>query len=313
MRDDEVPELVAAHGLADAPLALSVRSPTGDLDWVQGTWAAGTPVAARDRFYGASLAKQVTGAAVAVLVQRGLLDVDAPIGAIFRELPDWLGQVTPRHLLHHLGGLPEVVRESAGEQWTNAKVLELLLRETGLRSPPGTVFRYSNVGYICLVGVIERVSGASLASFVRESLFDPPGLGDLDFTTAPDFPQLTGMGEILPLTQGSGGIWTSAAAFANWLDHLNRDTLGVATLVQQPGHLADGTLNDYGWGIGLRKLGAHDLFIHAGGWPGAYSKSTRCPALGLSIVGLAATDADAGVIALVNAVTDRFAAPSELG
>jgi CubicO group peptidase (beta-lactamase class C family) len=298
--ESEVAALVGAAGLTDAPLALSIRSRGERLDWVQNA-------AASEPFYGASLAKQVTGAAVALLVQRNLLDVDAPIGATLSELPAWGHEVTARHLLHHLGGIPQVDRPAAPGRWTNEAVMAQLRRSPALEAQPGVGFRYSNAGYVCLATIIERITGQRLADFARRNLFEPLGLRGIAFTDSPGYSQLAGMGDVLPQTLGGGGLWTTAAAFADWLDHQNRDTLGLAALMQQPGRLTDGTPTDYGWGIGLRRFGPHPLYIHAGGWPGAYSKGVRCPALQLSIIALTATDKDTPVLELVNAALEAFA------
>ena len=300
MLRDEVGALVAAGGLDHVPLALSVRAPAGDVDWVQ-------HAALGERFYAASLSKQVTGAAVAVLVQRGLLDVDAPIGAFLPDLPAWRDIVTPRHLLHHLGGLPEPDSLAGPGHWTSAVAMQRLRESPDLVSVPGTAYRYSNAGYICLAGVVEQVSGQLFAGFVRQSLFAPLGLLDLDFTDTPTFPQLAGMGPALPLSLGDGGIWTTASAFAGWLDHQNRDTLGLAALVQQAGRLADGTPTDYGWGIGIRAFRGHPYFIHGGGWPGATAKAVRCPELGIAVAALAAGDSTDQLGELVDRVLELAA------
>ena len=143
------------------------------------------------------------------------------------------------------------------------------------------------------------------ATFVQGALFDPLQLSGIAFVgdAAPaSEPHLTGLGDVLPLSNGDGGLWTTAAAFADWLDHQNRDTLGLAELLEQPGRLPDGSATDYGWGIGIRSFGGHPLFIHGGSWPGAQAKAVRCPGLGLSIVALTTSNADPGVGWLVDGV-----------
>jgi CubicO group peptidase (beta-lactamase class C family) len=291
---------IAAAGLENATVAVSVRSPRGNIDWLQ-------DCAVGDRLYAASLSKQVTAAAIAVLVQRGMLDVDAPIGSFLPGLPSWRDQVTSRHLLHHLGGMLEPDCMAGPGHWTSLLALQRLQESPNLATAPGAVYRYSNAGYICLEAIIERVSGQSFGSFVRTELLDPLGLADLDFTATPDFPQLAGMGDILPLSLGDGGIWTTSAAFADWLDHQNRDTLGLEVLVVQPGRLLDGTPTDYGWGIGLREFRGHPLFIHGGRWPGATAKAVRCPALSLSVAALSTSSDPNSINVLVDKVLSDLA------
>jgi CubicO group peptidase (beta-lactamase class C family) len=290
---------VAAAGLEGTTVAVSVRSPGSEIDWLQ-------DCAVGDRLYAASLSKQVTAAAVAVLVRRGMLDVDAPIGSFLLDLPSWRNQVTSRHLLHHLGGMLEPDCMAGPGHWTSLLALQRLQESPDLVTAPGTVYRYSNAGYICLEAIVERVSRQSFGNFVRTELFDPLGLADLDFTAAPDFPQLAGMGDILPLSLGDGGIWTTSAAFADWLDHQNRDTLGLEALVLQPGRLSDRTLTDYGWGIGLRELRGHPLLIHGGRWPGATAKAVRCPALGLSVAAFSTSSDPNSINVLVDKVLEAL-------
>src|SRR5262245_56962981 len=89
---------------AGTPAAIATIDRTGHLAMaVTGTWRDGRAVTSDDRFYGASLAKQITGATVAVLVRQAGLDPDFAVGRII-ELPAWGADVTIRHLLHHLGG-----------------------------------------------------------------------------------------------------------------------------------------------------------------------------------------------------------------
>lgn len=299
IREADVAAFAVAAGLEEATVALSVRSPGGQIDWLQ-------KCVPTDRLYAASLSKQVTAAAIAVLVQRGLLDVDAPIGTFLPDLPDWRNQVSSRHLLHHLGGMAEPDCMAGPGHWTSPLALQCLRESPGLVTAPGTVYRYSNAGYICLEAIVEQVSGRPFASFVRTELFEPLRLADLDFTATPDFPQLAGMGEILPLSLGDGGIWTTSAAFADWLDHQNRDTLGLEALVRQPGRLPDGTLTDYGWGIGLREFRGHPLFSHGGRWLGATAKAVRCPALGLSIAAFSTSSNPDSIILLVDKLLDAL-------
>ena len=128
-----------------------------------------------------------------------------------------------------------------------------------------------------------------------------------DDTDPPIAPQLPLLGEVVPLWTGDGGLWTTAVAYAAWLDAQNYDRLGIAHLVEADALLPNGEPVRYGWGIGLRTFRGHDLFIHGGSWRGARAKAVRCPALGLAVVALASTEDEAPVLALVDAVLDSLA------
>lgn len=283
---------VARVGVAaSTPIAVARVDRSGTVDaFASGTWPDGAAVAPDDRFYFASLAKQLTGAAAALLVSEGRLDPDQPIGPMLDELPEWAATITPRQLAHHIAGLPPAgeLEPQAGGDWTEPAAMAALKRSSQ-RGFAGERYTYSNIGYILLARIVAIVGEMPFREFVETRLLAPYGLTDLGFTSEIDaFPQLPLMGAMRPLTQGDGGLWSSAPAFARWLHLLNTDRLGLAGLIEAPGHLADGTAVDYGWGVGLREHRGHPLFIHGGEWTGAVAKAVRCPALGIGIVAMAA-------------------------
>lgn len=285
--------LVERAGFAlGTPFAIARCDRSGVIEELAtGSWPDGHPVTPTDRFYAASLAKQVTGAALALLVRDGRIDPDLPVATYLRGLPPWSAIVAPRHLAHHTAGLPpagELEARAPGD-WTEDFALGALAELRELPFPPGTAYVYSNLGYILLARIIAEVSGMPFARFAATRLFEPLGIDGIGFladtTTQPQLPLL---GPRLPLTHGDGGLWSTAGAFARWLHHGNLDTLGIASLVTAPGRLNDGTPVDYGWGLGLRRHRDQPLLIHGGEWSGAQAKAVRSPALGVAVFGLAA-------------------------
>lgn len=299
---------VARAGLAASMPVAAARLTEAGIDALAvGNWPDGTPVTLDDRFYGASLSKQVAGAAAALLVRAGRLDPDEPIGLWLGDLPDWVGATTVRQLAHHIAGLPaagELEARVVGD-WTEASALAAL-RETGPSATPGSRYSYSNIGYVLLAQVVAAASGAPFATFVEERLFAPPALTGMGFAAdITAFQQVAPMGPSLPLTHGDGGLWTTALAFAHWLQVMNTDAFGIADIVEANATPLDGNSGNYGWGIGLRQHRGHPLFIHGGEWPGAAAKAVRCPALGISIVALAAGAPFAMVDRLVASLLDE--------
>lgn len=255
---------------------------------IAGAWPSGQPVADGDRFYLASLAKQVTGAALALLVRDGRIDPDRPVADYIGGLPPWSALITPRQLAHHSSGLPAagVLEADCNGDWTEAFVIDALNDLAALPTAPGAVYSYSNAGYVLLARLVGQVSGMPLDAFAAARLFGPLGLKDMGFGSAA--PQLAMLGPRLPLSLGDGGLWSTAREFARWLEQQNRDTLGIAELVAAPGRLSDGSRVDYGWGLGLRRHRGEALLIHGGEWPGAAAKAVRSPTLGIAVVGMAA-------------------------
>lgn len=296
----------------DLPLSLAAFGPEGTvLEFVSGSWPDGRAVARDDLFYGASLAKQVTGAAIALLVRRGQIDPDAAVGRFLVDLPPWASRVTVRQLLGHTGGLPPAGEFEANQlRWTNGHVIDALKVLAAAPFAAGSAFAYSNAGYVCLARIVETATGLAFGSFAEQSLFRPLGIEGMRFLpklAVVKQPQASLMGPVMPLSTGDGGLWTTAEAYARWLDHQNRDTFDIASLVTQPGRLSDGRVTDYGWGIGIRAFRNHAIFSHGGGWAGAFAKAVRCPDLGLSIVGFAADAAADRIGALIDALFARLA------
>ncbi len=132
----------------------------------------------------ASLTKPiVTTTAVMMLVQQGRLDLNEPVerylpgfAAAAKSDPNsaWRERVTIRMLLLHDSGLPdhrEFYKEAKGHDAILARVLaEPLVHE------PGTQIEYSDLGFILLGEIVERLSGESLDAFAEEEIFSTLGM-----------------------------------------------------------------------------------------------------------------------------------------
>ena len=124
----------------------------------------------------ASLTKVVgTTTAVMLLVDRGLIKVDDPVG---KYIPAFNAgdkkQITLRHLLTHTAGLitcyPLFYRSQSKEQ------VYQLIDELPLAFPVGKSRHYSDLGFILLGEIIEKVSGMALEQFDRKNIFIPLGM-----------------------------------------------------------------------------------------------------------------------------------------
>ena len=295
---------------SDAPLSIARFGPGVDLEVLsRRRWPDGATVGTGDKFYAASLAKQVTGVAAAVLVDAGRLDPDGPIATWLADLPPWCKALTPRQLAHHSAGLPAAgqLEAQVSRHWTESAAMAALARLSGPPLLPGACYAYSNIGYILLARVVSAVADLPFATFVSTRLFEPNGLGAMAFASDPAaFPQAALMGPSLPFTQGDGGLWSTAADFARWLQLLNDDRFGVASSVETQGRLTDGAAILYGWGQGIRSHRGHPLFVHGGEWPGAVVKAARSREQGFGIVAMASATPYAGLNRLVTTLMDTF-------
>lgn len=145
--------------------------------------AAGLPLTETSLIHLASASKLATGLLLLRLVERGLVKLNAEIGAY---LPEAAAARTPgvtiRRMLGHTSGLPlEVghdlseppggVQLRPGMRWPN-ELAEACLR-TAPTHAPGTLVQYSNVAFGLLGLIAERVTGRDFVDLLDEFVFSP--------------------------------------------------------------------------------------------------------------------------------------------
>jgi uncharacterized protein YbbC (DUF1343 family)/CubicO group peptidase (beta-lactamase class C family) len=136
------------------------------------------------QFDAASLTKVVaTTAAVMKLVENGRIEVEAPVALYLPEFSvgDKEG-VTLRHLLTHTSGLRAGIGAPRGGWKSRADVLRAASREK-LQAPPGTAYLYSDINFILLGQVVERVASCGLDEFCQREIFEPLGMRHTHFRT----------------------------------------------------------------------------------------------------------------------------------
>lgn len=132
-------------------------------------------------FDAASLTKVVaTATSIMILVERGRVRLGDSVSQYLPELKDGgRASVTIEQLLTHRAGYaPDF---DLGERWTGHEEAIKRLATERLRSPAGTRFVYSDIGYIALGEVVKRVSGEPLDVFARKNIFEPLGMRDTNF------------------------------------------------------------------------------------------------------------------------------------
>ena len=135
--------------------------------------------------------------AMMLLVDRGQIDVDAPV---YTYLTDFRGprldSITVRHLLTHASGL--VQWQPMYYQATNAAQTYGAIRAMPLGWGVGEGRHYSDLGFMLLGYIVERVSGRPLDRFVDEELYRPLGLRSTTFN-----PKARGFAEFAATEQGN--------------------------------------------------------------------------------------------------------------
>jgi CubicO group peptidase (beta-lactamase class C family) len=149
------------------------------------TWSAASPVVDPEgTIYDlASLTKVLaTTPSLMILVERGRVRLDAPVGSYLQEL-DGTGTagITVRQLLAHTSGLrADIPDRELKALPDSAAVMRRVFAETP-RVPPGTRVLYSDLNAILLGEVVRRVAGEPLDGFAAREIFTPLGLQEMLF------------------------------------------------------------------------------------------------------------------------------------
>src|SRR5918998_5018886 len=131
------------------------------------------------RFHIASITKAFTAAAILLLEERGKLSLD---DSVSRHLPGYPNgdRIRIKHLVEQTAGIPNL---GSGPDWARQErqpypieQLVALFKDLPLEFEPGSQMRYSNSNYNLLTLIIEKVSGQSYESFLRENILTPLGL-----------------------------------------------------------------------------------------------------------------------------------------
>ena len=273
----------------------------------------GEPLGEDSIFYVGSIAKQFVAACIALLERDGALALDDPVSRFVPRLPGWGELVTVRHLVHHTGGVRERSREGPGVQvsgvpeWGNAELLDALRGTTELDFEPGSRYGYSNRGYLLLAEVVGAASGASLAGFAHQRIFEPLGMRASFFRDTPaplptravrgHFEAEDGNVYVEPArfhAVGAGGLWTTVRDLATWSANFDDDRLTDGWLAERlttRGTLDDGTPIHYAWGLSVRTHRGLPIESHGGNFPGWESKMVRFPTENTTVIVLANNEA----------------------
>lgn len=132
--------------------------------------------------------KLYTATALMVLVEQGVVELDAPIG---RYLPSVRldHEVTIRQLASHDSGLPDTLRAFVAVHRHDDRAPStgdaLARYKFDKGRPPGAGATYRNVNYALLGELITQCSGSPYTDFVMQSVLEPLW-ADADFSYSPD-------------------------------------------------------------------------------------------------------------------------------
>jgi CubicO group peptidase (beta-lactamase class C family) len=257
-------------------------------------------------FHVASISKQFTAYAVAMLAQDGKLSLDDSVRKFIPELPSYGTPITVRQLMHHTSGLRDQWQLLGYAGWrfpedliTERDVLNIVTRQRGLNFTPQSEWVYSNTGFTLLAVIVRRVSGQSLRDFAQQRIFDPLGMTRTHFhddhtmivpgrTSAYDRRPGGGWRIWLPVfdTYGATSLFSTTGDLLTWMANLDQPTVGNAALVadaQKSAVLSDGTPANYGYGLSLGTYRGLTVIGHGGADAGYRAQIERYPTRGLGV------------------------------
>lgn len=138
-------------------------------------------------FHLASLTKFFTGLLFQEVQAEGLISRDMPISTFF-DIPELNNyNITFSHLLEHRSGLRDQWDLTRFGGWSshdpisNKDILSLVKLQTYLNFPPGTQYCYNNTGYTLLGLALEKATGKSIRTLLKEYLFKDGLFNSIDY------------------------------------------------------------------------------------------------------------------------------------
>ncbi|HEX3102739.1 MAG TPA: serine hydrolase domain-containing protein [Pyrinomonadaceae bacterium] len=259
------------------------------------------PVTDQTAFEIGSVSKQMTAAAIMLLVEEGKVNLDDPVSKYLQNTPDTWKTVTIRHLLTHSSGVKSYTSLEGFDLIKRMKVDDFIkkLASEPLEFTPGEKNIYSNSGFSILAYVIESASGKQYMDFMRERIFAPLGMK----TCADRDPQFiipnratgyewtgeryTGRSWDLTDLKGAGTIVCTISDMVNWDQALRGDKFLSPTsrkAIWTQFTFNNGQLSPYGFGWRISDVRGHKLIGHTGQTAGFAAANYRFVDDGIDIV-----------------------------
>ena len=319
-RDGQV-VLLRAFGLADKSLGVANRPET--------------------RFVVASVTQTFTVVAVAQLIAEGRVSIEAPVSAYCPDLPEGAGaQATVHELLTHTAGIRGVVTSDAFRRDPHAfRSLDDYLKLAAIQpltGEPGSKFRYTDGDSVLLGAIIERASGQSYYTYVRDHVFGPAGMTRTGFDLVPrpadlavGYTRRAAGGSVTPraalhdnsamlpeIASPGAAAYSTAGDLLRFGDALLRGILlspsASEALLEGDVPTGDrGPREHYGFGFFDGNLGNVRIVNHGGTGPGIDVGLDLYPELGLVVVVLSNEDPPSGQ-RMRDALRERIVASHQL-
>jgi CubicO group peptidase (beta-lactamase class C family) len=197
---DDSRRLVRALVVDDNLPGLSVAvAMDGELVWAEGFGFADVkrraPVTPLTKFRLGSVSKTLTAGAVALLHDRGRIDLDAAVQTYVHAYPQKRWTITTRQLMGDIAGVHFIRGDNndsmpARDCASLDEALQIFAGEP-LLFQPGTKYRFSTNGWILLSAVVEAAADEPFFTFMTRAVFTPLGMESTVVETDATIPELT--------------------------------------------------------------------------------------------------------------------------
>lgn len=253
------------------------------------------PNTPQTRFRLASLSKSFTAMAILQLQGRNRLNINDPICTYIPDCSPAWQPVTIRHLLNHTSGIPNYTDFADFDQTemlpTTIELLIERFKYEPLLFEPGTLYSYSNSGYVLLGKIIEQASGVSYADFVQANMFKPLEMWNsgYDFNIEYVTDRAAGYAVVWqpadpidPSTlYAAGALYSTAEDLYRWDQALYTDQLLPRARVNE---MFTPNLGEYGYGWRISGHNGHRVVNHTGLINGFSNYFARYPDERLTVI-----------------------------
>ena len=135
----------------------------------------------------ASLTKvMATTTAIMQLWEQGKFRMNDPVAKYLPEFgQNGKQEITIRQLLVHYSGLPEDL--DLVKKWESKDAAYRMAFEVAPERAPGSAFVYSDIDFVVLGALVERLSGESLDAYSAKHVFEPLGMKETRFLPPPSW------------------------------------------------------------------------------------------------------------------------------
>lgn len=255
------------------------------------------PLKIEHKFRIGSITKQFTATGIMMLVEQGKLDINDSIQQYLPGFPVKKHKVTVEHLLTHTSGIksytnPEIMDEKFIRQYHHPDSLVNSFAKFPLEFEPGSKFSYNNSGYHLLGLIIEKISGKTYSSFLKEEIFNKAEMKNTQTDSNKeiienripgyDSPKNLENAQYIDMSipYSAGNMISTVSDMNLWYQALfdfkliKKETLAKA---HTPYILSTGESTGYGYGWEIDTIQKQPVIKHGGGIPGFLSTGIYFP------------------------------------